>query len=73
MKTDTNTQKKYINQTYQLDRARQELVKTVTSELTSQDEYTSAYNRLQEIYQAQASNAVILADMLAYHIGKGSG
>ncbi len=70
MKIDISTQKKYIDQTYQLDRARNELVTQLSDNSLSHDEVDTILKRLQEIYQALSSNAVILADMLAYHIGK---
>ena len=65
IKASTNTMQKYIDQTQQLDSERQALVSRLSDDTLSDSESDSILKRLEQIYQAQSSNAIILADMLS--------
>lgn len=65
-KTSIETMRKYIDQTQALDVERSQLVAEL-SDLSDSDieRFNAIEKRLNSIYHAQSSNAIILADMLA--------
>ena len=64
VKYSLKTQQKYIDQTRALDSERGQLVAQLKGDSLPDNEVDRILKRLNSIYQAQASNAIILSDML---------